>query len=858
VTVEGYDLCWQSGLKVHVVRRPGSHVASVAAVVGGGERAEAEDAAGAAHLVEHLWFLSRPEGEASVEQVLAGVEYQGFTLPDATVYLTTAATSALEPLLRLEALRLADPLRGIGREDLELAQKLIRSELVWRTGDVVDRAWAGEVLSVADASTPVSGGSALGQLRAYANAVYRPELTTLRIEADIEPSSLQDIMRRAFPPELLAGDRRSCEHRSSTAPPAQPTPPALTHVVAPVPRRALAFGWRAPAGFGAQDAFGLMGAHWLGWTMPEVVGAAPRMGDEASSLSCFYVPGGSESLVVCVTFLGEMADAEGVADRVRRHVRRQWASALDADTIRFPREFALLDALSQMSSIDDDSLLSRALYSHFSDEAVDPTGPLSRNVRGMSAGALADWGRVWITSDRMIAVVVEPGFSDAVDTTRFAGVPILEPPPRTPWEAPRPNLQAWNVTTLPTGLDVWTLPFPEPLTYSQLVFDGGRASGLTGAAIAHELTSYPDYAFDGLYYMLMTTTAPAWSAVDVGVTTTSDFGLPANLDVQLYAIRVSTTEREQSGSPRALLNKKHVTDALAGAFDDFDIVVLDRSLAALFPGHPLGIPQWEHVAALRNLTGSDARAWRAEVFRPDRAALLVGGNVRVDAVANSALTYFGSWLTPAEPLTPAAPLAAPAARRVFGIEAAATLGSLRIACELSGAGLDDAAGDVAGVLAERAVSQTLRDQGGLYGLGASTMDLGPQARVLLLSADVPPAAAAAASDALSGVLDTLALGVSEDLLAWARHVVLTRYARATSVAQPSMDLAARATVDGLTLDALRAYPDRVDGVDSAAIRAVMKDCAGQEVVTWVGPRIELPGATWQRKEDVLLSLREGW
>jgi predicted Zn-dependent peptidase len=108
------------------------------------------------------------------------------------------------------------------------------------------------------------------------------------------------------------------------------------------------------------------------------------------------------------------------------------------------------------------------------------------------------------------------------------------------------------------------------------------------------------------------------------------------------------------------------------------------------------------------------------------------------------------------------------------------------------------------------------------------------------------------------VLDTLAEGPDGDLLDWARTAVLLRYARATSSASTTLELASRAAVHGQTLDQLRAYPSRVDAVDSAAVARVMADCAGHEVVTWVGPITDLPGARWDRWEDVQAALRAGW
>jgi hypothetical protein len=117
--------------------------------------------------------------------------------------------------------------------------------------------------------------------------------------------------------------------------------------------------------------------------------------------------------------------------------------------------------------------------------------------------------------------------------------------------------------------------------------------------------------------------------------------------------------------------------------------------------------------------------------------------------------------------------------------------------------------------------------------------------VLVLEAEVAPARGGAALKAMDEVLRLVAAGPGDRELAWARSAVKLSFARATSSVWPSLALASEAALHDLSIDDLRSYPQRIDGTDAAAVRAVLSDCVGHTASTYLGPRTELPGIPWQ-------------
>jgi zinc protease len=300
-TLDATTLCFPSGLQIHAVRREGASVVSVAAVVHGGTSGEDPGGRGAAHLLEHLWFESRPDGGATVRQVLSALQYQGFTLPDATVYVTTGSPEDLQPLLNIEAIRLLDPLAGVDEPTVVLHRQVVHSEWVWRGAgerDPVlaaleptwfpdDERWFGqrsETLAQVDALT-------LAPLQAYAARWYRPEHVTIRVEGAVMPKELEAAVAKTFPRALLEGSAASCARTSVFEAPPEPTSIALQSVETPLRDPTLYFGWTLPPGHGPTDAFGRTAATMLAAALRDDLGRVRKMDPDDVDLDCQYEPG---------------------------------------------------------------------------------------------------------------------------------------------------------------------------------------------------------------------------------------------------------------------------------------------------------------------------------------------------------------------------------------------------------------------------------------------------------------------------------------------------------------------------------------------------------------------------------------
>lgn len=96
-----------------------------------GVNEDGESVEGIAHTVEHLAFRAKhgdlPKNWDVINQ-LGGI-LNASTSSEWTNYMTVAPVDAAVPLLRIEALRLADGIRGVTPEDVEAEKSIVRNEL---------------------------------------------------------------------------------------------------------------------------------------------------------------------------------------------------------------------------------------------------------------------------------------------------------------------------------------------------------------------------------------------------------------------------------------------------------------------------------------------------------------------------------------------------------------------------------------------------------------------------------------------------------------------------------------------------------------------------------------------------------
>jgi zinc protease len=118
------------------------------------------------------------------------------------------------------------------------------------------------------------------------------------------------------------------------------------------------------------------------------------------------------------------------------------------------------------------------------------------------------------------------------------------------------------------------------------------------------------------------------------------------------------------------LRKEGLT-AMLQARDDPQAIAARAFPRLLYgPKHRYGLPQVGTPESLRALTLVDVRGFYASAFRPDRAMILIAGDVSVDAVLPELERVFGSWrATGPAPALPSVPRATqPAKREIFLVD----------------------------------------------------------------------------------------------------------------------------------------------------------------------------------------------
>jgi zinc protease len=200
-----------NGLRFVIMPDPTTSLVEVAVRYDVGSGADPAGKGGLAHLVEHLMFDVRPEGETRsitsyLHQVALG--WNAYTNSESTHYMTLGAAGALDSLLQLEAMRLYYGCTTIPEDEFAREREVVRNEI--RQRRTSSEAQLEPALSAAlyPAGHPYAhsvGGTdeELAQLTladacAFMTAHYAPERATLVIAGGVEVSATVAAIEKWF------------------------------------------------------------------------------------------------------------------------------------------------------------------------------------------------------------------------------------------------------------------------------------------------------------------------------------------------------------------------------------------------------------------------------------------------------------------------------------------------------------------------------------------------------------------------------------------------------------------------------------------------------------------------------------
>lgn len=600
------DICFPSGLRLHLVQQ-GSHGAvALAMVVGAGAADEGPELRGAAHMVEHLWFHSRDDGRPSMWNQTAGLDLQGLTTRDATVYTTVGAIEDLDRLLAIEGERLADPLRGVTEAELEHEKRIVWSEALYRGAHGVRLA-----RRLLDAAMYPEGhpyrlgvptrddieGLTLEDLRSWASEHYAPRNVTLRIEGDLESLEGEvwsQRLRGIWPAALLdEGGSFACGVREEKGHPPDPVSHELSVVRSAVRDPMLLIGWSLPPLQGDDAA-------WLRMSLSRSIlrGCQLSTGRRASTLLCAH----------------HDEDLDRLRQRWRRVVRdasgdaardgwREWLGVENAQLRTF------VDGLLELDAMDPSALADRALLGHFTNQ-VDALAPAAAVAfRTADRDEVKRFTMRWLAPDRAVGVMLVPGGGEVDEGQPLEG-PIrfgLDGVPPPTWAPLRPTFEEVGRRTLDNGLRVRVVPAGTAGTVAVLArFEGGDlTSPEAGVPKALQATA----RYRGLYDVDPLTRMYARESHGAVSLLHRSVG-PSETLARMLWIQRSLAEGVvvNGGERHATLDGwvEDLPEALERApYGSATAIQGDR----LAPGHRASRPWWEEVIAARSVRDRDVGMW---------------------------------------------------------------------------------------------------------------------------------------------------------------------------------------------------------------------------------------------------------
>jgi zinc protease len=794
------SLSLPDGLRLVHEAIPGSGAVAVVLTVRAGAARDPADRRGLAHLLEHLTFRARDErGRSRWDRYeeLGATVINAYTDHESTVYVAVVPRASLAEALALEADRLRVPLRGLTDDELAIEREVVRNELYERNernqeGGLL--AWSARALFPEGHGYrhPVGGtreslaAITRADARFFGARHYRPKNATLTVVGDATAEEVRQAMARA-------GGAWNAEDPDPLpdlvdVPLEPPDPP-------PGPIARVEGSFRGPR-------------VWVAWTLPGTYGPAAGAGELVAR-------------VLEATVDEDYLELQGEAGRDVAEVRFFVAPGLMASTLfaeaqlregRFPERSAsaVIDGVVGLSRPPDEgarNLVSDLTLSAASTQVLLTEDPMVRAVRyaeadrvtGRAANAVERLGRIrafqsdslrsyasaYLTRERARVAVVTPRREDR--RTPLTG---LDPGPAqagegavqaAPPATPLPSPTAARRFSLDSGLDVILWPRPGfPAVTAGLLFRGGRAiadppgseefldrvlplrycGGLPSfRGIGISTTVMPDGVLElarggaGNLSAILLSLAERAAAYRYG-----DWRVLNRLHRERCGTIVPDDDRAQLWTEVLATGKRHLEQERLATGRSASRQAARAVRRALLDGSAY---QPAPDEALDRITAGELEDWYLSSRRPERAVLLVVGQMDVSQAETLARGWFSSWKPPRPPRLPRVPPAAPPAvrPRLFRVsERGVEQAEVVLGCRLpTASSAESAAAQVLVHLLMRDLRERLRQQqGATYGVGGELLELKIGASVMTLQTDVGREHLAGALGEMVGRLDALA------------------------------------------------------------------------------------------------------
>lgn len=720
-----------------------------------GPRNEARGQTGFAHLFEHLMFAGSkhiPRGEFDkYVDAAGGTDANGSTNFDRTNYFFTLPSNQLEKGLWLKADMLGWMFDEIDAVSLANQQDVVRNE---RRQSYENRPYGIVEEALYQALYPeghpyramVIGSHAdiqgiqLKDVKDFARTYYRPNNATLVLAGDFDPKQAKALVQKYFgslqagpkPPEVKVAMPEIKKERRLV-------------VTDRIELSRLDLAWHTPAMFAPGDAELDMAAHVLGGgKASRLYGLLVRDKQLAQSVAV-----GQSSQSLSSVFSIEVVARPGASlDEIEKLVDVEIAKLAatpptDAELAqaRATIETQLLQRMEKVTSLAD-------LVNHYNQMAGDPgfVGEDLARYSRLTPAAVSATVAQWLQTDHRVVVRAQPGEQVLPPEVATPPAPAkaakgeresLNAPQA--WRSKAPGagkaqplkLPAAQSFTLANGLTVIHSPKPGlPLVSASLVLRAGQAAnpadrpGLASfvAAMLPEgtRTRSAQQVAESLAALGATMQSHAGqeeARVDFsGLKASARDGLALMADVvQNPAFAAREVERKRAQLLAALAQTREQADQLVGT-------VAGRVLYG--EGHPLAPASLGDEASLKAIDAATLSAFWQGHYRPERAALVVAGDLSEAELRALVEPLFGAW-KPAGAAAPEAPVPPPrpvAARTVLVDKPGAPQTALAVVAPGPLAGVPDAASikvmnaALGGLFTSRINTQLREVKGYTYGI----------------------------------------------------------------------------------------------------------------------------------------------
>ena len=893
-SVDGLDLCFGTGLRIAYMVDHTHPTVTVTTVVGSGAIADPTGKEGLAHVVEHLWFRSGPEDYPTVDVAHSTIGAWGnaSTTLDDTVYETVGPATELDAIVSLEVARLMNPLRGVTEEILNTEREVVRNELRQRieNSSAVGLAELRQlVFPDGNPNKRFIGGThesldaiTLSDVEQFVAKHYTPGNTTWVVTGPWSRNTFAKKLAPNLPTQVIEDPANpdappgaaTCANRSPKSEDFDFDPPREATVVeGGVTQPIGLFGWALPSGY--SDIY--VQSQRAMWSMESAL--------DNYGASCNISAGRTSSLGYCSLPLGHVRTAEREA-----YLR----DALDQINYLWDRDYQSYQ--NRVFREEVGNQLAWLYRSVETETAYQPgardlhhTGRFDTLVQYMNQIAATNQDRdtlfleKWLNQRRAATVLITPRTdSDSAGSNRHAET-LTAPGAAVDGDLDDetirdtvhlPDLEELKTVTLSNGLEVWILPLEgPPFAHVSLLLEGNIAnapsvavdilrdrnhSDLDTMVGDNEWLSQAPELIGGNWYTDYTSTTKT-----IGIR-----GAAANLDGLLYLLRKRIDRSRVSLESRRI---QYMNLDEQKWIDRDYVETWENELYDAHLGRITSTLDEDLIAEIKKVGGPEASAWNKKIVNPTNAVLLVVGDIDAAKADKLVRMEFADWRDRSDgaELTVKAPEPAHQPTRIVLLnDPGRTNAKVHAACTLAQSGGDGA--EVRRVLAsglESSLWADLRDrQGATYGVSAWTSAQANDFGALHLDSDLQSDAAPAAVKAFLGGIEALGAGegVTEDhvqswKLSMARDSILSQ--RTYSDIRGWLEWSYES---GKALEGLAAYPERLAAVDLDAIQAELSPCAGNELVTVVGPIDKLRSGfdaagmdyevvDWESERDRLMS-----